>query len=110
MPKIKLCRDCGRPVPHNRRWYCDPCKSRHVSGSTEGYGWAHTKVRRSLAPLVDAGHAICARCGEPIAAGAPWDLGHDDLDRSLYSGPEHRRCNRATYKRRVAPRPVSRKW
>jgi len=27
--------------------------------------------------------------------GRLWDLGHDDYDRRLYLGPEHRRCNRS---------------
>jgi hypothetical protein len=37
----------------------------------------------------------CARRGELIEPGEKWDLGHDDLDPTLYSGPEHVRCNRA---------------
>ena len=36
----------------------------------------------------------CRRCGLPIPAGGPWDLGHHDTDRSLPAAPEHRRCNR----------------
>jgi hypothetical protein len=71
-----------------------------------GYGWPHQKVRRRVARLVDASTAICARCGRPIAAGQLWDLGHNDVDRSLYSGPEHRLAkdcpkggNRATNRR-----------
>jgi hypothetical protein len=53
-------------------------------------------VRRlEWAPLVAGGGVRCARCGEPIKPGEPWDLGHDDLYPALYSGPEHVRCNRA---------------
>jgi hypothetical protein len=60
--------------------------------------------------MVEAGIARCARCGELIARGEPWDLGHiDGTERMVYSGPEHRRCNRATetHKRQ---RGWSRQW
>src|SRR3954454_20462834 len=72
-----------------------------------GYGPAHQALRAELAPHVAAGGVRCARCGELIAAGEPWDLGHVDEDRSRYAGPEHQRCNRATAGRRPwAPVPV----
>jgi hypothetical protein len=29
---------------------------------------------------------------EPIVPGEPWDLGHSDVDRSVYAGPEHVRA------------------
>jgi hypothetical protein len=44
-----------------------------------------------------------------IAPGEPWDLGYlDGTERKLYSGHEHRRCNRQTTYHRL--RKVSRRW
>jgi hypothetical protein len=68
-----------------------------------GYGHRHQLIRKRVKETVDAGLAVCARCGLPIWPGEPWDLGHVDGDRSRYSGPEHRRCNRATASRRDPP-------
>jgi hypothetical protein len=66
----------------------------------------HRQIRRALVPSIVAGAGICARCGEPIEPGEAWDLGHDDIDRRLYSGPEHARCNRGAPNRNV----TSRQW
>jgi hypothetical protein len=74
-----------------------------------GYGAAHQAKRRSLAGFVAAGLARCARCRKPIRPGEAWDLGHVDGDRSRWSGPEHRRCNRATALR-VGGVVTSRRW
>jgi hypothetical protein len=52
-------------------------------------------------PLVASGLALCARCGLSIAPGAAWDLGHTE-DRSVYSGPEHRKCNQLAGARKGA--------
>jgi hypothetical protein len=85
-----------------------------VLGKTaaRGYGTAHQRVRRGFERLVLSGEAVCARCGRSIWPGEPWDLGHDDFDRSVWVGPEHRRCNRAAGGRRsgVRRRVVSRRW
>ena len=78
--------------------------------SARGYGHHHQQLRARLAPLVAAGGWICTRCCEPIRPGEPWDLGHADHDRSVYTGPEHRRCNRATASRARARRRQSRSW
>jgi hypothetical protein len=78
-----------------------PAVSR-ASTAGRGYGWGHQKLRKRLAPAVAAGMVTCARCGELIQPGEPWDLGHTE-DRRGYAGPEHRRCNRATTGR--PPRP-----
>jgi hypothetical protein len=80
------------------------------AGSTaaRGYGHRHQLLRRRWKRSVDAGIVCCARCGYPIVPGEPWDLGHEDLDRSSYAGPEHRRCNRATAYRGTIK--TSRRW
>jgi hypothetical protein len=70
------------------------------STARRGYGVRHTRLRAEWAPKVDAGQVSCWRCGAWIEPGTPWDLGHDDYDRSKYKGPEHARCNRGAPKRR----------
>jgi hypothetical protein len=65
-----------------------------VTTTDRGYGWAHQQLRESWRPAVEAGEVQCWRCGETIPPGQPWDLGHDDDDRSVYQGPEHQGCNR----------------
>jgi len=80
------------------------------STPARGYGHEHQQRRERLAPKVATGTVRCARCGELIAAGERWDLGHDDHDRSRYTGPEHARCNRATAAHDREPRRTSRRW
>lgn len=64
--------------------------------AARGYGGAHAKKRAEAKKLVDAGLANCWRCGTWLPPGQPFDLGHDDHDRSIYRGPECVPCNRAT--------------
>jgi hypothetical protein len=84
----------------DRSGRCEPCRRRHWTSQgtnkERGYGADHVALRAAWRPLVEAGRVLCWRCGELIAAGDPWDLGHSDTDRSVYMGPEHRAHNRAT--------------
>ena len=70
-----------------------------MSGQTtteRGYGQEHQLRRARYNRIVLAGGARCAKCGELIRPGEPWDLGHVPGDKSRYLGPLHRRCNRDT--------------
>ncbi len=106
----RVCSSCGRVVDRFR--VCPVCgkarRKKQVSSSKRGYGASHKKLRERLALRVASGMVACARCGGLIAPGEPWDLGHDDHDRSRYVGAEHARCNRATAGR--APVVRSRIW
>lgn len=63
------------------------------STSSRGYGYAHQQQKASWKQFVLAGLCRCPRCGEMIRPGDAWHLGHDDVDRSRYNGPEHAVCN-----------------
>lgn len=75
-----------------------------------GYGGRHQTMRKRHEATVRAGNATCWRCGQPIKADEPWDLGHDDTDRSKYRGPEHTKCNRGAPRRQTRGADTSRKW
>lgn len=69
---------------------------RYASTTAQGYGAQHQALRRVWSAKVATGQVSCARCGELIKAGTPWDLGHrDGTDKREYQGAEHRSCNRS---------------
>ena len=70
------------------------CPAHTMSSTTaRGYGAPHQRLRRAIAVQVDAGQALCTRCGQLIEPGSAWDLDHTD-DRSGYLGPAHAAHNR----------------
>lgn len=60
-----------------------------------GYGTTHQRLRTQWRARIDQGGVTCTRCGQPIHKHAPFDLGHNDTDRTKYNGPEHPECNRS---------------
>jgi len=87
---LRPCLVCGTPTNGSR------CPKHKLDRK---WGRPHRRVRAEWEPLVAAGQVDCWRCGKRIQPGQPWDLGHDDNDRSVYRGPECIPCNRATHGR-----------
>jgi hypothetical protein len=87
----------GRDAPQRR---AVRRQTSRASTTARGYGRSHQKLRARIAPTVAAGLATCWRCGERIAAGEKFHLGHDDDDRTKYRGPEHVKCNVGAAQRR----------
>jgi hypothetical protein len=97
---MRVCSEPGCPTLIPKAGRCAEHARAHdkARGSRQqrGYGSQHTALRREWSPKVATGTIKCWRCGQYIRAGQPWDLGHDDTDRTKYQGPEHaNQCNRA---------------
>lgn len=91
---------CPEHRPRQESWR-NAVRQPKASATKRGYGSKHQAIRAQWKPKVDALEVDCWRCGHLIVPdyslrGDGWDLGHDDHDRSVYRGPEHRSCNRAT--------------
>jgi hypothetical protein len=85
---------CPEPVeagkcPTHRRAH----EQARGSRQQRGYDSNHDRLRAEWAPKVKTGRVICWRCRQLITADEPWQLGHDDEDRRIWRGPEHRFCN-----------------
>lgn len=94
----KVCRTNGCPtILTDGNTRCPQHQSAHDKrrGTTtqRGYGAQHKALRNHYAHILTTTALPCARCGEPIQPGEPFDLGHTD-DRNDYLGPEHATCNR----------------
>lgn len=102
MPKLRMsvCGQPNCPTLIQGPGKCDAHKRTQDrargSSSARGYDYSHQKLRREWKPKVEGGAVMCGRCKQLIHPQSEWDLGHDDGDRTKYTGPEHLACNRAT--------------
>ena len=99
MTGVRTCScGCGRrftPKSNLQRFARPECAALGAAARQQSrYGKEHRRLRRRLEPIVAAGAERCRRCGDPIVAGEPWDLGHGP--EGAYRGPEYRDCNRST--------------
>lgn len=106
----KPCRTpgCDQLARSAKHWYCEPHglaaqaassngwrRRAPQKGSTtaRGYGWEHQQRRARWKPRVEAGGVACGHCGQPIAPGSEWHLGHPEDDPSATPVPWHAPCN-----------------
>lgn len=87
------CRKRFQPRSPSHR-FCSPgCR---IEGDkprrAERYDETHRRLRRQVGYVVEAGGALCTRCGLPIKRGEEWHLDHED-DGHGYRGPSHASCN-----------------
>jgi hypothetical protein len=95
-----------KPKPQRKQSIARP-----PTTAQRGYDAQHQRMRKRYEPLVRSGQATCWRCDQPIDPEGPWDLGHDDIDRTKYNGPEHVKCNRgAPSRNRNNAADTSRAW
>ena len=91
-------RGCPEYIPASKRYCPEHAKQHDKQRGTKrerGYDKAFNQERKVWARMVNEGVVNCWRCLQPIPPGTPFDLGHDDADRSIIRGPEHTHCNRS---------------
>lgn len=76
------------------------------SRQARGYDRNYDRERRHWAGRIRQGDISCWRCRQPIRPDEPWDLGHDDNDRTIIRGPEHQHCNRSAAGKTTHPQGV----
>ena len=108
----RVCLDCHTLIPAGTRdGRCDQHRREkdktRGSAAARGYGTEHQELRANYQRRMDAGETYtCWRpgCGEPIDS-QHWRLGHCDVNRDRYHGPECVACNQATAGRVGCPHP-----
>jgi hypothetical protein len=95
----RVCSKPGCPTLHERAGLC-PVHSRERdrargTKAERGYGPVFQRTRRMWVQRIALGGVECVRCGKPITSADPFDLDHDDNDRSIIRGPACPSCNRS---------------
>ena len=105
----RRCIDCPNLGPWKRGRCPDHERARDKQRGTRqqrGYDAQHQATRASLVAQLDrVGWLTCWRCTRPITNADDMHVGHDDHDRSLTRGPEHRLCNLSAAGRASHPTP-----
>lgn len=100
--RICPCRGCthhaGSCPTITKGGRCLPCgtalNAARGTRQQRGYDATHDTERRRWARIIRRRPIACARgCGTLIHHGDDWDLGHND-ERTAWTGPECRPCNR----------------
>lgn len=95
---MKVCAEVGCPTLTTKTRCTSHTRARDKARGTRqqrGYDAAHDALRASYQRRMDAGEVFtCWRCGDLIDT-TRWTLGHCDVDRSQYHGPECPACDYA---------------
>jgi hypothetical protein len=105
---VKVCAEPGCPTLTRTTRCTEHTRALDKARGTRqrrGYGPEHDALRADYQRRMDAGEAFtCWRSGEPIDP-TNWTLGHCDVDRSVYHGPECPACDYAVAGRVGCPHP-----
>lgn len=100
---MRVCAEPGCPVVSTTTRCYDHARDRDKARGTRqqrGYDAAHDRLRADYQRRMDAGESFtCWRRGPRCTVTIDpkrWRLGHDDIDRTKYRGPECVPCNQAT--------------
>lgn len=102
----RVCAEHGCPIVSDQSRCPIHTRSKDEARGTRqqrGYDSVHGRLRAAWQRKLDRGHVVtCWRCKDPIDR-TNWTLGHCDIDRDVYHGPECPPCDYATKGRTGCP-------
>lgn len=106
---LKVCAEPGCPALQAEARCLEHRRAKERQRGTRqarGYDADHDALAGVYQQRMDNGIGyLCWRCLKPLGTkrGADWVLGHCDINRGVYHGPEHPACNNATSGRTGCP-------